>query len=83
MLPGSRPAGVYTAGTAQAERNEQGEQIPLKAGENIRYVVPHKLDKAHLAEELVRLQMRAITPIEERVLVTVEDQKGDVVAKKS
>jgi hypothetical protein len=30
---------------------QQGEQIPLKAGENIRYVVPHKLDKAHLAED--------------------------------
>lgn len=26
--------------------------------------------------------MRAITPIEERVLVTVEDQDGNVVAKK-
>jgi hypothetical protein len=32
---------------------------------------------------LVRLQMRAITPIEERVLVTVEDQNGEVVAKKA
>jgi hypothetical protein len=45
--------------------------------------VPHKLDKAHLAEALVRLQMRALTPIEERVMLTVEDQNGDVVAKKA
>ena len=27
--------------------------------------------------------MRAITPIEERVLVTVEDQDGEVIAKKA
>ncbi len=76
-------AGKGAAAFAQAEQAAPSEQIPLRAGENIRYVVPHKLDKAHLAEELVRLQMRAISPIEERVLVTVEDQNGDVVAKKA
>lgn len=75
-------AGKGAALFAQAEKIKIGEQVPLIAGENIRYVVPHKLDKEHLAEELVRLQMRAITPIEERVLVTVEDQNGEVVAKK-
>jgi NADPH-dependent 2,4-dienoyl-CoA reductase/sulfur reductase-like enzyme len=75
-------AGKGAAAFAQAEKIEPGETIPLVAGENIRYVVPHKLEKMHLAEELVRLQMRAITPIEERVLVTVEDQDGNVVAKR-
>jgi NADPH-dependent 2,4-dienoyl-CoA reductase/sulfur reductase-like enzyme len=77
----------YTAGKgaaqfALAEKTVTGEQISLNAGENIRYVVPHKLDKMHLAEDTIRLQMRAITPIEERVLVTVEDQDGEVIAKK-
>ena len=76
-------AGKGAAAFARSERIEPGEHIPLKAGENIRYVVPHRLDKSHLAEELVRLQMRAIVPIEERVLVTVEDQNGEVVAKKA
>ena len=75
-------AGKGAAQFALAEKVETGDAIPLKAGENIRYVVPHKLDKTHLAEELVRLQMRAIAPIEERVLVTVEDQNGEIVAKK-
>lgn len=75
-------AGKGAAQFAQAERVTQGKQIPLEAGENVRYVVPHKLNKSHLAEELVRLQMRAITPIEERVLVTIEDQNGEVIAKK-
>ena len=75
-------AGKGAAHFAQTDKVETGVEIPLKAGENIRYVVPHKISKAHLAEETVRLQMRAITPIEERVLVTVEDQNGDVIAKK-
>ncbi len=76
-------AGKGAAQFAQAEKIEAAEQIPFKAGENIRYVVPHKLEKTHLAEDEVRLQMRAITPIEERVLVTVEDQNGAVIAKKA
>jgi hypothetical protein len=56
--------------------------VPLEAGENIRYVVPHKFNTENLGEELIRLQMRAVNPIEERVLVTVEDQDGEVIAKK-
>ena len=75
-------AGKGAAQFAQAEKAEKGEQVTLEAGENVRYVVPHRLTKASLAEDLVRLQMRAVTPIEERVLVTVEDQDGEVVAKK-
>lgn len=76
-------AGKGAADFARAEKIFEGEHIPLKAGENIRYVVPQKLDKVNLSEELVRLQMRAIMPIEERVLITVEDQDGDVVTKRA
>jgi NADPH-dependent 2,4-dienoyl-CoA reductase/sulfur reductase-like enzyme len=76
-------AGKGAAQFVQASRIKKGDLIPLEAGENIRYVVPHRLDKNHLAEELVRLQMRVIEPIEERVLITVEDQNGEVVAKKA
>ncbi len=75
-------AGKGAAEFAQQEKIKAGSPIPLKAGENIRYVVPHKLDPEHLKENAVRLQMRAVNPIEERVLVTVEDQDGEVVAKK-
>lgn len=76
-------AGKGAAQYALAERLVKGPQIDLTPGENIRYVVPHRLDKDHLAEEEIRLQMRAITPIEERVLVTVEDENGEVIAKKA
>ncbi len=75
-------AGKGAAQFAQAEKILQGEQVPLNAGENVRYVVPHKLDKSHLAEDIIRLQMRVTAPVEERVLVTVEDQNGEVIAKK-
>lgn len=75
-------AGKGAAQFATSEKTSAEEQVALLAGENIRYVVPHKINKAHLAEDEVRLQMRAITPIEERVLVTVEDQNGEVIAKK-
>lgn len=75
-------AGKSAADFAQSKKRKSEHQIPLQAGENIRYVVPHKLDVEHLAEELVQLQMRAVTPIEDRVLVTVEDQDGEIVAKK-
>jgi NADPH-dependent 2,4-dienoyl-CoA reductase/sulfur reductase-like enzyme len=75
-------AGKGAAQFATSEKAVAEEQVALSAGENIRYVVPHKINKSHLAEDEVRLQMRAITPIEERVLVTVEDQNGEVIAKK-
>lgn len=76
-------AGKGAADFARAEKLAEGVYIPLNSGENIRYVVPHKLDKINLSEELIRLQMRVINPIEERVLVTVEDQDGEVIAKKA
>ena len=75
-------AGKAAAQFAQSEKWEVGSEIPLNSGENIRYVVPQKLNKEHLAQELVRLQMRAMIPIEARVLVTVEDQNGEVIAKR-
>ena len=75
-------AGKGAAQFAQDEKIKEGLPIDLTAGENIRYVVPHKIDKSRLGEDTIRLQMRAITPIEERVLVTLEDQNGEVVAKK-
>ena len=75
-------AGKGAAQFATTEKAAADQQVALTAGENIRYVVPHKINKPHLAEDEVRLQMRAITPIEDRVLVTVEDQTGEVIAKK-
>ena len=57
--------------------------VPLSAGENIRYVVPHMIDRTSAQTETTRLQLRVTQPIEERVRLTVEDEKGNVLAKKA
>jgi len=74
-------AGKGAALYALSDKKKTGENIPLKAGENVRYVVPHTLDPAHLADETIRLQMRVSTPIEEKIRITVEDQDHEVIAK--
>ncbi len=78
----------FTAGRAAAAYAGRGEvdtieHVPLNAGDNIRYVVPHMIDRASILTEPVRLQLRVSQPIEERVRLTVEDEKGNVLAKKA
>ena len=52
-----------------------GPSIPVKAAENVRYVVPQTLHPAHLEEGDIRLQMRVTRPIEKPVWVEV--RSGD------
>lgn len=59
------------------------DHVPLSAGDNIRYVVPHSIDRESLKTESTRLQLRVTRPIEERVRLTVEDEQGNVLAKKT
>jgi len=78
----------FAAGKGAAVYALQGEvagvkQIALKAGENIRYVVPHLLDIDSLRSESTRLQLRVTQPVEERVRIIVEDEQGDILAKKA
>ena len=51
-------AGRSAARFAITERMKETRHIPLQAGENIRYVVPHTLDKERLEQGDIRLQMR-------------------------
>lgn len=77
----------FTAGRSAARfamelRRKEQRRVPLRAGENIRYVVPHYVDKESLAEGEIKLQMRVRQPVEEKVWVEVRD--GDeVVARKA
>ncbi|PKN99476.1 MAG: pyridine nucleotide-disulfide oxidoreductase [Chloroflexi bacterium HGW-Chloroflexi-4] len=64
------------AGRSAARLVQKGPQlnsktIPVKAGENVRYVVPHNLNPDHLAEDDIRIQMRVRQPIEAPVWVEV------------
>ena len=67
-----KAAAVYAQGSSPAKR----EMISMQAGSNVRYVVPHKIDKTRVAQEEMRLQLRATTPIEKPVWVEVTDAKN-------
>lgn len=65
-----------TAGKSAARLVEFGKApetptIPVKASDNVRYVVPQTLHPAHLEEGDIRLQMRVTHPIEKPVWVEV------------
>lgn len=64
-------AGKGAALYAIRERSREQRRIPLRGGDNVRYVVPHELDKDRLALGPIRLQMRVRAPIESPVWVEV------------
>ena len=74
-------AGKRAAQYAISLRNAEARYIPLKAGKNVRYVVPHKLDKTSLAQEDIRLQMRVTRPIEQPVWIEVHDGENLITRK--
>jgi thioredoxin reductase len=74
-------AGRAAAKYAIAQRKLAARQVKMQAGENVRYVVPHRIDKESLSAEDQKVQMRVIQPIEGNVWVEVKD--GDeLVARK-
>ena len=68
-------AGRSAARLVQNGPQKPGKTIAVKAGENVRYVVPHTLNPDHLSEGEIRLQMRVRQPIEAPVWVEV--RSGD------
>lgn len=76
----------YLAGRSAADyairlRQEVERRISLQADGNIRYVVPHVLNRESLTQEAVRLQMRVRKPVEDKVWVKVEAGEETVVRK--
>ncbi len=74
------------AGKSAARLVQQGtptsvKSVPVKAGENVRYVVPHTLDPDHLAEGEIRVQMRVKQPIEAPVWVEVRSGESLLTRK--
>lgn len=68
-------AAKYAAQVRQHASERADSHVPLKAGTNVRYVVPHTMDRETLSEASVRLQMRVSQPIE--TPVWIELRKGD------
>lgn len=74
-------AGKRAAMFAQGRCNNKPLLVPTAAGQNVRYVVPHKLDPETLTQDTITLQMRVTQPMEEAVQVRITD--GDtLIAKK-
>lgn len=73
--------GRNAAQYAITARKHDGRRVRMKAGENVRYVIPHILDKESLAESAQLLQMRVTLPIEEPVWVEVMNGEERVTRK--
>lgn len=74
-------AGKRAARFAQGLCTEDPVLVPTVPGDNIRYVIPHRIDPETLTQEGVMLQMRVARPIEETVQVQVTDGEM-LIAKK-
>jgi NADPH-dependent 2,4-dienoyl-CoA reductase/sulfur reductase-like enzyme len=72
-----KAAAVYAHGSSPIKR----EMISLKSGGNVRYVVPHKINKTRIEKEEMRLQMRATSPLEQPVWVEVTDGKNIITRR--
>ena len=74
-------SGKRAARFAVDGQREKARCVRLRAGENVRYVVPHTLDPEELAEEAIRLQMRVRRPIEKPVWVELQSKEGLVTRR--
>ena len=75
-------AGRSAARFARELRRRELRHIPMLAGENVRYIVPHELDKESLSENEVRLQLRVKQPVERPCWIEVHNGEN-LVARKS
>jgi hypothetical protein len=76
-----RQAGTSAAKFAARLRHHESGLVPLRAGENVRYAVPHQVNRESLAEAPVRLQLRVKTPIDSPVWVEVRNRDHLVMRK--
>ena len=74
-------AGKGAAKFAIAQKQQIARYIPVKAGRNVRYVVPHRLDRLALEQGEVHLQLRVTRPIEEDVWIEVHGEENQIVRR--
>jgi NADPH-dependent 2,4-dienoyl-CoA reductase/sulfur reductase-like enzyme len=74
-------AGMHAARYALAEKQTEPDYVPVRAGKNVRYAVPHKLDRKALEGGDVQLQLRVTRPIEEDVWLEVSSQSKSIVRR--
>lgn len=76
-----RQAGISAARFASVERRKERTHVPVKAGANVRYIVPQTIDRESLSENNVRMQLRVKQPIESPVWVEIRGNDNLVTRK--
>jgi len=74
-------AGRGAALFSQDKMNPEPEFTFLKAGDNVRYVIPHRVNHYNLEQGEVLLQMRITQPLEEPVWVEVKNDKDTIIRR--
>ena len=74
-------AGRGAAHFASGDLEVPTKVIPIKAGKNVRYVVPQTLDPRALEKEDITLQCRVSKPIEEDVWFEVRSENHSIVRR--
>jgi hypothetical protein len=75
-------AGAWAAEFALGKTRERVPRIPLRAGRDVRYIVPQSLDPESLLRGEKRLHMRARRPIERPVNLLLEAGGAVVVRRR-
>lgn len=88
MVAGKRAAQQATKQDARCKMQEDSvpsqritNYVPTGAGENVRYVVPHKVSPESLTEDTVMLQMRVTRSLEQPVRIEVRDGETLIARK--
>lgn len=74
-------AGLGAARFATGTIAEPSKTLPVKAGKNVRYVVPQTLDPRALEDGDITLQCRVTKPIEEDVWFEVRSESHSIVRR--
>ncbi len=74
-------AGRSAALYAQGKRIHSGKNVNTRAGENVRYVVPHTFDLQQLSQVPIPLQMRVQQPVEEPVWVEARSGEASIARR--
>jgi len=75
-------AGRHAAAYASGAMGEAGQPLPLRAGENVRNVVPQTLHAGSLLREPQHLEFRARTPIEAPALARVRSGETVIASRR-
>lgn len=76
-----RLAGKAASHFIYSSMNADINYLTITVGENIRYVVPQKINKISLSQGKIRFQMRVMRPIESPVWIEARDENNLIIRR--